>query len=134
MQFDQLKRREFITLIGSAGAWPLAARAQQPAVPVVGFPRNSTREGSPLLLSSLRQGLRETGYVEGQNLLIECRFSENRFDRMPVLAADLVRRQCAVTMAGGSAAALAAKTKLDTFAGLRAVVRLSRIPRRSLQS
>ena len=90
-------------------------RAQQPTMPVVGFLRHSTREGSTLLLSSFRQGLREAGYVEGQNILIEYRFSENRSDRMPVLVADLVRRQCAVIIAGGSAAAITAKASTATI-------------------
>jgi putative ABC transport system substrate-binding protein len=110
-----MRRRDVITLIGGAAAWPLTTRAQQPTMPVLGFLRNSTREGSKLLLSSLRQGLQEAGYIEGQNILIEYRFSENRFDRMPQLAADLVRRQCAVIIAGGAAAALAAKAVTATI-------------------
>jgi putative ABC transport system substrate-binding protein len=111
-----MRRREFIkAIVGLPSACPFAVRAQQPATPVIGFLRNSTREGSALLLSSLHQGLQEAGYVEGQNIVIEYRFSDNRFDRMPVLAADLVRRQCAVIIAGGAAAALAAKAVTTTI-------------------
>jgi putative tryptophan/tyrosine transport system substrate-binding protein len=104
-----IRRRDFVILLGGAAAWPVAARAQQPAIPVVGFLSGGSPAGFAYLVHAFRQGLSETGYIDGQNVALEFRWAEGQYERLPALVAGLVRRQVAVLAATTTPAALAAK-------------------------
>jgi putative tryptophan/tyrosine transport system substrate-binding protein len=111
-----MKRREFISLLaGTTAAWSVAARGQQPAMPVMGLLTSRGPADAPQLLAAIRQGLREAGFVEGQNVTIEYRFAGHRNDRLPALAADLAARRVRLILANTTTAAIAAKTATTTI-------------------
>ena len=111
-----MRRREFIAGLGSVAAWPVVARAQQPAMPVIGYlGHQSADDDYKNVTVPFLQGLKETGYVEGQNVVVEYRYAENQIDRLPALAVDLVRRRVAVIVANGATAARAAKAATTTI-------------------
>jgi putative tryptophan/tyrosine transport system substrate-binding protein len=116
MQFDRLKRREFVTLLGGAAAWPLTANAQQSAMPVVGFVNGGSPEGMARYAAAFRSALSEAGYVEGQNLTVEYHWLEGQYDRVPALVDNLVRRGVSViAIPGATQAAIAAKAATTTI-------------------
>src|SRR5262249_10641274 len=113
---DRMNKREFITLLGGAAAWPLVARAQQPGMPVIGFMSARSPEDSAHLVAAFRRGLGESGFIEGQNVAIEFRWAHGQYDRLPALADELVRRQVNVLVAvGGEPSPLAAKRATSTI-------------------
>jgi ABC-type uncharacterized transport system substrate-binding protein len=111
-----MKRREFIMLLGgTAATWPLAARAQQAALPVVGILGGGSAATTTMFLAGFREGLRDAGYIEGQNVVIEARWAEGQYDRLPVLAAELVHRPAAIIVASSLPSVFAAKAATSTI-------------------
>jgi ABC-type uncharacterized transport system substrate-binding protein len=112
----QWKRRAFMTLLGgAAAAWPLAARAQQTSIPTIGFLQGASREGYEPMVLAFQHGLKDAGYIDGQNVAIEFHWAENQYDRLPAMAADLVRRRVTIIVTGGLPAVRAAKAATTTI-------------------
>src|SRR6516165_1319537 len=105
MQYNRVRRREFLGVLGSAAAWPATSRAQQPGVPVVGVLDAGSADGRADAVAALRKGLAEAGFVEGQNVAFEFRWADGNYERLPALAADLVRRRVSVIVTPGTSAA-----------------------------
>src|SRR5262245_44369601 len=110
-----VKRREFITLVGGAATWPVAARAQQPAMPVIGHVSAGSLSNAPHFLAAMRQGLSEAGYVDGRDVIIESHWAEGQYERLPAMVGELVRRQVAVLVPTPTVAAVAAKAATSTI-------------------
>src|SRR5437899_1087911 len=107
-----MRRREFLTVLGAAAAWPLAARAQHPALPVVGYVNGGAADAAAIYTAAFRKGLGQSGYVDGQNVTVEYYWLEGQFDRVSALVADLVRRRVAVIVTPNSPVAIAAKAAI----------------------
>jgi putative ABC transport system substrate-binding protein len=115
MQFDRLKRRDFITLLAGAVSWPVVASAQQRPLPVIGFLNGSSSDGYAPQVRAFQQGLKQAGYVEGETVSIEYRWAGGQYNRLPELANDLVKRQVAIIAAAGTPANVVAKSAAPRF-------------------